>query len=323
MPNLLLTNICNRDCPYCFALGQIEAGTTKPNWQMSWAELEKIVSYLDPKVDIVSLLGGEPTLHSDFAEIVEWLSKQGFRIKIFTNGCTSKLRNIKQYCEDASINIILNLNMPDTYNENEWQQIEKNFETFGRSIALSYNVFEPDFTWEHTKNAIENYHLAPSIRVGMTQPIKGMNNAYLMEEDFPAACSKLVEMAEDFAEIGVSLGFDCGFRPCDFTEDQLATFAECATGFSFVCSPVLDIGPDLMVWRCFPFSVEEGVTLTDFDSFQEVEKYFTDKWKDIQLNGNTDDCSTCTNLESGSCHGGCLSRTFKKYEPPTLPTFEK
>lgn len=281
---------------------------------MSWDELKTTLSYLKPHQDVVSLLGGEPTLHSEFSEMVKWIVEQGYAVKIFTNGCTTKLRSISDLCGKYPINIILNLNMPDTYNEKEWEQIERNCQALGPKIALSYNVFEPDFTWDHTKKAILDWNLAPDIRVGMTQPIKGMNNAFLSEEDMATASTRLVTMAEDFAEIGVKLGFDCGFRTCSFTDDQLATLVECGVGFSFVCSPILDIGPDLMVWRCFPFSVEEGVQLTDFKSFDELEDYFDNKWKSTQQKGNTDNCPDCNNMAIGSCAGGCLSRTFTKLD---------
>lgn len=281
---------------------------------MSWDELKKIISYHKSPQDVVSLLGGEPTLHTEFAEMVEWIVKQGFPVKIFTNGCTSRLRSISGLCREHRINIILNLNMPDTYNENEWEQIQRNCTALGSNIALSYNIFEPDFTWEHTKEAILKWGLHRDVRVGMTQPIKGMNNAYLKEDDMSAACARLVAMAEDMAEDGIKLGFDCGFRPCSFTDEQLAILAECGTGFSFVCSPILDIGPELMVWRCFPFSVEEGVKMTDFNSFEEIEKHFADKWQETQRQGNTDKCLICENMESGVCAGGCLSRTVTKLD---------
>lgn len=311
MPNLLLTNICNRNCPYCFALAQIEAGTTRANWEMSWDELETILTYIDPNNGVVSLLGGEPTLHSKFKEIVVRVSEAGYTIKIFTNGCTSALRNIHGISPD-DIRIILNLNMPDTYNEKEWQQIEKNCILFKDQIALSFNVFRPDFTWDYLKDAILQWGLSRFIRIGMAQPIKGMNNAFLQEKDLRTACSRLVAMAEDLAMDGIAIGFDCGFRPCTFTQEELGILAECNTNFLFVCKPVLDIGPQLMTWRCFPFSVEPGVKLTDFKSLKELEQHFTEKWSSIQKIGNTDECGDCKNMKAAICDGGCLSRGFNK-----------
>ncbi len=284
-----------------------------PNWQMSWEELETIISYM-PQDEHVSLLGGEPSLHSEFDKIVKWIRGKGYQMKIFSNGCTKKLRTIQKYCENDAISIILNLNMPDTYTAKEWEQIEKNCIALGHYISLSYNIFEPEFTWEHTKKAIEDWGLFRHVRLGMTQPIKGMDNAFLQEKDFPRATERLVEMAVDFAESGISLGFDCGFRSCDFSTEQLATLAECGVGLTFTCSPVLDIGPDLKVWRCFPFSVEEGEKLTDFDTMQDLEMHFIDKWKDEQAKGNTEDCQSCDNMEITSCAGGCLSRTFRRHD---------
>jgi len=311
LPNLLLTNICNRNCPYCFALAQIEAGTTRANWEMSWEELETILSYLNPHVDVVSLLGGEPTLHSKFKEIVTQVSNKGYPIKIFTNGTTASLRGIHGIAPH-DIRIILNLNMPDTYNVKEWKQIETNCMLLKDQIALSFNIYKPDFSWEYIKEAILQWELKRSVRIGIAQPIKGMNNAYLQEKDLQPASSRLVTMAEDLAIHGITLGFDCGFRACTFTKEELGILAECGTHFLFACKPVLDIGPQLMTWRCFPFSVGPGVTLTDFSSLKEVERYFTEKWASIQKKGNTDECGECRNMQIASCNGGCLSRSFIK-----------
>lgn len=308
MPNLLLTNICNRSCPYCFALAQIEAGTTLANWQMSWDELKTVCSYLDPSCDILSLLGGEPTLHSHFHDIVEYVTEQGFTVKIFTNGATAALRSIHGIAAD-DVRIILNLNEPATYNTKEWQQIEKNCRLFKQQISLSFNVYKPNFEWGYLRDAILGWELNSFIRIGMAQPIKGMNNSYLFEEDIRAAGMRLVEMAEDLAGDGISMGFDCGFRACNFSGTELGILAECGTQFLFDCKPVLDIGPNLMTWRCFPFSVGEGVRLTDFSSLAELEHHFIDQWSEMQKKGNTAECGDCPNLAAGSCKGGCLSRT--------------
>ncbi len=298
-------------------MAQIEAGTTRANWEMSWDELETIYRYLDPRVDVVSLLGGEPTLHSKFKEIVEQTHERGFEIKIFTNGTTSALRKIHGLAP-RNIRIILNLNMPDTYNSKEWKQVETNCTLFREQITLSFNVYKPDFSWDYLKEAILGWGLNRQIRIGIAQPIKGMGNTYLQEKDLKTASSRLVRMAEDLAENGIKIGFDCGFRACSFTQEELGILAECGTFFLFACKPVIDIGPQLMAWRCFPFSVEPGVKLTDFASLKELEKYFTQKWQSLQVKGNTEECQMCGNLVSTSCSGGCLSRSFAKYCIPTM-----
>lgn len=312
MPNLLLTNFCNRNCPYCFALAQVETGTTQPDWEMSRDELDCVLGYLDPRWDIVSLLGGEPTLHSRFAEVVGEIAGRGYRIKIFTNGTTPRLRDI-QGINPEELNIILNLNAPDTYSPGEWFQIESNCRHFGPRLSLSFNIYSPDFSWEYLKRAITDWGLDRLVRVGIAQPIRGMSNAYLLEEDLRPASMRLVDMAQDLALDGINIGFDCGFRSCLFTLEERGVLAECGARFLYACRPILDIGPDLIVWRCFPFSVEQGVKLTDFKSLAEVVDHFEQKWSDISGQGNTARCAWCDNFISQACRGGCLSRTITDF----------
>jgi len=307
MPNILLTNFCNRQCPYCFAKAQVELGTVQPRWELPSDEYDTILSYLNPTLDFVSLLGGEPTLHSRFADYVERARSAGFRIKIFTNGATRFLRSIDQFKDDENISIILNLNDKSSYVSAEWNEIEHNFKVFGSRISISFNVYQPVFSWDFLKDTILTYGLSRSIRLGIAQPIQVLNNEYLLDADMPKTLSRIVEMAEDMANSGINLGFDCGFRMCDFTQDQLGILAQCGTVPLFVCNPILDIGPDLQVWRCFPFSMEKGQTLTDYRSLNDLINYFNNDWKKTKQINNSR-CDDCTNYLIASCKGGCLSR---------------
>jgi MoaA/NifB/PqqE/SkfB family radical SAM enzyme len=308
MPNILLTNSCNRNCPYCFALAQVQLGVCKASWEMSTAELETVLSYFELGHDAVSLLGGEPTLHSRFPEIVDEVAARGFQVKIFTNGTTSRLRHISPKARTEDLSIILNLNKPEAYNRASWDQILENAREFGPRLGLSFNLYEPRFTWEHLHEVIVSGNLSRRIRVGLAQPIHGMGNACLEEAAIPEASARLVEMAVDLARDGISLGLDCGFRGCAFTRKQLGTLLECGTHTLFDCNPVLDIGPELMVWRCFPFSATPGVRLRDFASLREITAHFDRVWADALEKGNTQNCATCAHFRE-SCQGGCLSRT--------------
>lgn len=307
MPNLLLTNICNRKCPYCFAAAQVRLGTSKPGWQMSRAELDTILSYTDPRKHPIALLGGEPTLHRHFADIAMDLLQSGYDVKVFTNGCTSALRKLPK--EADGLSIVLNLNSPATYTAGEWEQIEANCRWFGPTIRLGYNIFETDFDFEYLETAITGWHLGAAVRIGLAQPILGMGNAHLGEDQLRQACKRLVRMADRLADKGISLGFDCGFRLCLFDEEELALLARCGAQLLFACDPIIDIGPDLMVWRCFPFSVKPGVHLLDYPSLDAIKDHFNALWAEQVALGNTSSCPECEAKAHKACSGGCLART--------------
>ena len=308
MPNILLTNSCNRKCPYCFALAQVELGVCQAAWEMSESELETVLGYLDFRRDSVSLLGGEPTLHSRFAEIVTEVAARHFPIKIFTNGTTPRLRTIPAPVCNEHLSVILNLNQPESYGKQAWNEIQENARHLGRRMSLSFNVFEPVFSWEHLREVILRGDLMRRIRIGIAQPVCGLSNSYLTEEALPEASARLVEMAVDLARDGISLGFDCGFRACMFTGHQRGVLLECGAQLMFDCKPVLDIGPELMVWRCFPFSATRGVRLPDFPSLTAVAEHFDRTWAQAGKIGNTPDCPDCRHFNR-ICRGGCLSRT--------------
>jgi|ERR1017187_1261450 MoaA/NifB/PqqE/SkfB family radical SAM enzyme len=318
MPNILLTNTCNRKCPYCFALAQVQLGVCRASWELSEAELETVLGYLEFGRDPVSLLGGEPTLHSRFAEMVAEVAARRFPIKIFTNGTTARLRSIPASACHEDLSIILNLNETTSYSRAAWNQIEENARHFGRRLSLSFNVYEPTFTWDHLRDVILRGNLTRRIRIGLAQPIHGLGNAYLAEEAVPEACERLVAMAVDLARDGIWLGLDCGFRGCAFTKHQLGVLVECGAQPLFDCSPVLDIGPDLMVWRCFPFSGTPGVRLLDFQSLREVSDHFDRVWANAMSIGNTLACGGCRHF-GRVCRGGCLSRTITQQRPSSFP----
>jgi len=278
---------------------------------MSEAELETVLGYLEFGRDPVSLLGGEPTLHSRFAEIVAEIAARRFPIKIFTNGTTARLRSIPASACHEDLSVILNLNELASYSRAAWNQIQENAKHFGGRLSLSFNIYKADFSWAHLRDVILRGSLARRIRIGLAQPVHGMGNCYLLEAAIPDVCARLVEMAVDLARDGISLGLDCGFRSCAFTKLQLGILLECGAQTLFECRPVLDIGPDLMVWRCFPFSGTSGVRLLDFRSLPEVSEHFDRVWANEIKIGNTPGCGSCRHF-GRVCRGGCLSRTVNQ-----------
>jgi len=79
MPNLVLTYLCNNQCPYCFAESRQE------RHQFSLEQVRHLVPLLKQvNSGGVNLVGGEPTLNRSFLPILELLLTEGLQVNIFT-----------------------------------------------------------------------------------------------------------------------------------------------------------------------------------------------------------------------------------------------
>lgn len=77
-----LTRRCNLDCPHCY----IEGGAAREN-EMSAAELHRLLDeFADMGVWAVAFTGGEPTLHPEFASLVQHARERELLVGIATNG---------------------------------------------------------------------------------------------------------------------------------------------------------------------------------------------------------------------------------------------
>lgn len=88
MPNIAITNYCNLKCPYCFADDMIHE--SKNN--MTLENYIKLLHYLTEynNEQHVGIIGGEPTLHPQFKEILiesnQCANKNNTQFTLFTNG---------------------------------------------------------------------------------------------------------------------------------------------------------------------------------------------------------------------------------------------
>lgn len=82
--DLYLTSSCNRRCSYCFLTdGYLSSGT-----RMSLDDIRSILQWAGQggSIDEITLLGGEPALHPEFASIMELIGAKGLRNRTVTNG---------------------------------------------------------------------------------------------------------------------------------------------------------------------------------------------------------------------------------------------
>ncbi len=81
--HLYLTNRCNLSCPHCYMF------SGQPNgMELSTFEIKRLIKDFAELGEgaVLTLSGGEPTLHPDFEEIVHFAFDRGLDIQLMTNG---------------------------------------------------------------------------------------------------------------------------------------------------------------------------------------------------------------------------------------------
>lgn len=81
--NIVVTNQCNRKCPFCIA--QKNTSKTKTAY-LSLDNINKAVEFAKTEnIKTIALTGGEPTLHPHIIKIAEIFHQNGFDLALYTN----------------------------------------------------------------------------------------------------------------------------------------------------------------------------------------------------------------------------------------------
>lgn len=83
-----LSNECNLNCPYCFTASANSAKREKKEKYLSFDDYKEIVLQLkNAGTKTINIIGeGEPTMYPYFDQLIEFISLQGIKILLTTNG---------------------------------------------------------------------------------------------------------------------------------------------------------------------------------------------------------------------------------------------
>ncbi len=293
---------------------------------LTWDNLIYIADFLQASGERhISLLGGEPLLHHDFADFVNYLSIRGFIVTVFTSGITSETR-LEEYAGKLicggvgtrdGIHFVCNVNDPALSPKAEIARVKHFFEVFGKYCSLSFNIYRTDFSMDFLIDYIVDYDLRKHVRLGLAHPIPGAKNLYIPPEEFTAVRDTMMEIFPKMFEHNIVPGFDCGFPMCIFSDDDLGKLFKFTVGqMSFKCGPAIDIGTDLSLWSCFPLSAYNKRSLLDFDNYGEVCAFYEKKLNEFRngKKGIFDKCQSCQMIEPCLCSGGCVAHLLNREE---------
>lgn len=326
MISLVINSKCNQRCEYCFAYDTLNDN----NNIMSLDTVRQILGFqlkaADPLIRCnVGIVGGEPTVHPQFQDILDMLSghfhNNYVNSVIFTNG--TKLYDY-DIDNTAAIHGLINVNHPDIVGINNYNNTCKSIEKYiyGKedpSFNIGVNIYPGLNDYSFIFNTAKQYGIS-TIRASVVCPdgkfknMQGNREAYFKNsvEPFIAFCRQAIDN-------GIKISMDCCKIPaCYFTEEQknivrnaCLMYPNIDGNIDFICMPHIDIHPDLSVTHCF--MRPEQIYMTDFDTPEELSSYVYNKWILPMHEGmRYGKCESC-NLFSGMiCNGGCLRFSRKE-----------
>ncbi len=111
--SLDLSNECNLNCPYCYTAPAKSSQREQSTGSLSFEEYKEIVIQLkEAGTKTINIIGaGEPTMYARFDELVEFISLQGIKVCIATNGILLSSQNKRiDLLNEINATIILKVN---------------------------------------------------------------------------------------------------------------------------------------------------------------------------------------------------------------------
>jgi MoaA/NifB/PqqE/SkfB family radical SAM enzyme len=317
--NLIITEKCNRSCPYCFAKSNIHSKTDTVNEttapiHISLENFDKYLEFLNKNSRrALKILGGEPTLHPHFEEMIDRSLDSGFSITVFTNALWP--RSVQEFFEKNTktekVNFIININEPEMQTSRENALQAESMRIAGNRATIGFNIYREEFNLRFIPELINTYSLKNNVRLGLASPIFGGTNSHVHTSRLSRVGKSLVNQLQELEQQDILCSFDCGIPLCMFDEDDIGKVFLSTSSWASLCGSGPDVGPDLSVWSCLPLSGLFNVSLSDFENEETLVAHFSEKLAPFRKFGCFDKCATCKYLRRKQCCGGCLARTLQ------------
>lgn len=312
--NFIITNQCNKHCPYCFA-----APFRNTKEEMSFGDF---LIMLDKTENLpVKLLGGEPTLHPDFKKMVNEITKRGLHFTIISNFLFSQdiCDFIVNSMPPAQPHFLINATDLDQQNR---------VETFARNYNAIYQklyqldteeVMSVGYTIQTDKP--KNYYLRYTdflrkhlvsiehLRLSLNFPgfQKGKNQFYFIHnKEFGGI---FLELVQKCLSHGIKPSIDCTIYPCMFkNKEEWKYLCKFTTLHKVSCrNAPADIFPDKTLSYCYPLKDVIKIDSRKHANFNNAVEELLLRYRalisKVQL---PPPCQECGFRKNEICEGPCL-----------------
>jgi Radical SAM superfamily len=312
MANLAISAVCNQACAYCFTVDHLtQAG---PAFISPAAFDERLAFLARSGIGEARLLGGEPTLHPHFPDLVHRARSAGLKVRVFTNGLLPgpALACLEALAPD-DCTVMVNITPPAAGGDAAHAQQRETLRRLGRRALPGFNIYRPDFQLDFLLPLIAGTGCQPAIRLGLAQPCLSGANEHIHPNQYRAVAVRIARFAPIAARVGVALDFDCGFVRCAFSDADLDALRTAGARIGWRCSPILDLDLQGQAIHCYPLARLASLPLTPQTDAAALRSAFEACTRPYRQAGVFPECSACPLKASGECPGGCLAATIRRF----------
>ena len=322
----MMTDACNLRCPYCFANEFVNTAKNEISEQAFDYATEFILG--DGTHHSVGLIGGEPTIHSDFDYLVRKLIRddRAKDIIIYTNGI-----NIDLYWDiitHKKVHLLINCNSPADIGQKNYRKLCDNLDVlllqkeFTDNVTLGINMYKFDFEYDYILELLKKYGYH-HVRVSITVPNVDEKRNVDAHTYFNTMKPRMLQFFTELFQNGIVPNFDCNKIPsCLVTDTEILALkqyaedpviaqniAESNVATKLVkCVPVIDIRQDLTAVRCFGLSEWTKQDIRDFKGIKDLENYYLSTVDAFAYStAYSDKCGDCYLRKTLQCSGGCFA----------------
>lgn len=331
MANLAISTVCNQTCAYCFTIDHLQEGRKPGSGSgMGPGPVEKTnrggflpITALQERLDFlersdireVRLLGGEPTLHPQFVEVVSRARSADMRVVVFTNGLMPEgALTCLEALPPEGCTVMVNVNQPaPDGGDRAYERRRYTMKRLGMRVLPGFNICRSDFEMKFLLSLINETGCKSVIRLGMAQPCLSGDNQYIHPNQYRAIAVRIVQFASVAARAGVKLDFDCGFVRCMFSDEDIEVLEATGANVGWRCNPILDVDIKGNVIHCYPLSRLSRLPLTPETDASILRRAFEERTRPYRQTGVFKECSICPFKAAGDCSGGCLAATIRRF----------
>lgn len=341
---ICITYRCNLSCNYCYVKG-IENIIFQ---DMTTSDFLNLVIWAKDKGwTSIRFLGGEPTIHPQFTEMLEICYRNKVYISMSTNNIFSSriiLKLNKSWINFISVSYNLNVLNGDQRSifRDNLKQLHARKVPFELSYVIGYND-------DGELKIFDDARLYRPICIRVSIAIPGLSKQTTIPEptsNFQLIAYKIFEFQKNCMRLNIPFYIYRPLMPCMFSVEEwqrlkgtfpFVCFTRCPLGAMGDYSATVVVNPDLSIFPCIAVFLK-GPNILTFKDRREISNFYKEKIKSILSQSLMESCKSCgkrreflydiqkgIDSELNSCYsemlcqGGCLS--FKK-ETQTLCQLE-